>query len=262
MGNTVSRRRNGGPKRTCEYNDQDILEEHGEQLNDESAYSFNKLCALIAEMAEGDEKKFATLGNLKKITSRVVTKYRLYSESNHSLKPSVDESQVPESDAAIRQHSLESTTSSKCSYSTTSSGNETTQSRRARLSRQKTVDYSDDEDIVGFTRGESFEDHNDCPKGKHINSLHPYHDKTFSPRSEHISCSKPNTCEIDTVMNCSHDGKSINKRFMTIRDSPTASSGDAVASITEESVFSLLNDSLLDGHLEDILYSVEALWPK
>ena len=189
--------------------------------------------------------------------------------------------------APIRQHSTESSCSSRSRSSRPSHSREDlldarTRFRRTMLSRQGTVEFSDGDvtdchdtsmDISG---GSSFEQDSDAdivdPNSVLLNK--GYQETSFirdnrnvvrpktGPTYQAISNSVGDLLHKRTGFGDAVRSKSKSLSAMRRIKSETRTD-DEITPINEiEEDFNILEDKLLDGNIADILYSVEALWPK
>ena len=189
--------------------------------------------------------------------------------------------------APIRQHSTDSSCSSRSHSSKPSHSREDlldarTRFRRAMFSRQGTVEFSDGDatdfpdtsmDISG---GSSFEQDSDVdivdPNSVLLNK--GYQETSFikdngnvvrpktGPTYHAISNSVGDLLHKKTGFGDAVRNKSRSLSAMRRIKSETRTD-DEITPINEiEEDFNILEDKLLDGNIADILYSVEALWPK
>lgn len=234
--------------------------------------SYDKFIAWMIEMAENDEADLSSPAFVEHLTSvcaekhqqttaRLATSVRSIPSIRHSLD-------VPE-----RQHSLDSCSSSKYSRSTRSREdllNPKTRFRRAMLSRQSTVDYSDDSDApVDAIGGSSFDSDSDTnflnPDTILMNNIGEtsFTNRLRPPLRKNQSCTtyRNYSTSISDLLNVGSRKKS--KSLMTMRKMMSETKNDdEITPITEETVVKILDNDFLDGNMADILYSVEALWPK
>ena len=189
--------------------------------------------------------------------------------------------------APIRQHSTDSSNSSRSRYSRPSHSREDlidarARFRRAMFSRQGTVEFSDGDatdfhdtsmDISG---GSSFEHDSDVdivdPNSVLLNK--GYQETSFIKDSRDVVRPKTgityhgiSNSVGDLLHNRTGFGDTVrsnSKSLSTMRRIKSETrNDDEITPITEtEEDFNILEDKLLDGNIADILYSVEALWPK
>ncbi|WAR19229.1 hypothetical protein MAR_001067 [Mya arenaria] len=279
MGNRPSRR-NRGAKGRYGHPIGEIYEEgdHIEDIEGTEPDSYNKFLAWMIEMAENDDSDLDSPDFVEHITSVCAKKQRQFSRQfsqSQYQQPSFDcHLEVPTLELPARQHSVESTTSSKYSRSSRSKEDlldPKTRFRRTKLSRQRTVDFSDDGDITGLSGGSSFErdDYNDQSHCGDTVLLNKYTETSFMRNPKRPPLWKNNSCttysnispSLGDLLNVQSRRKS--KSLMTMRKALSETrNDDEITPITEETVVKLLDDNILDGNMADILFSVEALWPK
>lgn len=190
----------------------------------------------------------------------------------------------------LRQHSSDSSCSSRSRYSKTSRANSRsredlldprTRFRRAMFSRQGTVDYSDGEtpdfhdmDISG---GSSFEHDSDTdivdPSSVLLNK--GYRETSFikdnrrNVKTDNDITYHGISSSVGDLLHTRTGGfgdvvRNKSKSLTTMRRIKSETrNDDEITPITEtDENITILEDSLLDGNIADILFSVEALWPK
>ncbi|KAL4237352.1 hypothetical protein ACF0H5_002070 [Mactra antiquata] len=273
MGNNGSRRK--ARRLRCRYKQHDVMEDNVQRDHDQSPpqirkmeeptpESYDKLLAWMVEMAENDDGDLESPAFVEHLTTVCAEKYRTPLNTpeirkQHSL------------DVPVRQHSLESSGSSR--YSRSSRSREDlldpkNRFRRAMLSRQSTVDFSDDGEMPTISSENSFDSDNDMPNSDTM-LLQNIGETSFSDRSMRPPLRKNQSCtsyrNISTsfgdLLNSGTRKKS--KSLMTMRKMLSESRNyDEITPISEEQVVKVLGDNLLDRNMADILYSVEALWPK
>ena len=191
----------------------------------------------------------------------------------------------------LRQHSSDSSCSSRSRNSKTSRGNShsredildpRTRFRRAMLSRQGTIDVSDGEiaDInetsMDISGSSSFEHDSDTdiidPTSVLLNkncqeTSFVKHVKIPTKSDKDINYHGISSSVGDLLHNRTNFGDAArpkSKSLTTMRRIKSETrNADDITPITEaEEEYPILEDSLLDGNIADILYSVEALWPK
>lgn len=231
--------------------------------------SYHKFLALMIEMAENDDGQLDSPAFMERIMSLCAQKQRHITKMNaQSHQQSFDcHLEVPTLDVPGRQHSVESTCSSKYSRSTRSRDEQLdpkTRFRRTKLSRQKTVDYSDDGDFAGGLSGaSSFErdDYNDPVNDREPVLINELAETSFIRDTHRPPLWKNNSCttysnvspSFSDLLNVQNRRKS--KSLMTMRKTLSECRPD-------EPLVLKLDDNLLESNMADILYSVEALWPK
>ncbi|XP_045184943.2 uncharacterized protein LOC123542952 [Mercenaria mercenaria] len=231
--------------------------------------SYDKLLAWMVEMAENDEADL-TSSAVAHLTTMCADKPEQSTPPSASSALSVRQSSL---EVPVPQHSLDSSGSSH--NSDTSKCREDlshpkTKFRRAMLSRQSTIDYSDDSDahneVFGNGSIESEMDNNFVsPDSFLINSIEEtsFTNRPRPPLRKNQSCMtyRNYNANIADLLNVNSRKKS--KSLMTMRKMLSETRNDEeMAPITEETVIKVLGDDMLDGNIADILYSVEALWPK
>lgn len=225
-------------------------------------------------MAENDDADLSSPAFVEHLTTQCAEKVHQstahLAPSSRSI-PSIRQNSL---EVPVRQHSLDSSNSSR--YSRSSRSREDllhpkTRFRRAMLSRQSTVDFSDDSDAPRDTMGAgSFDSDTDTnyltPETILINDIGEtsFTNRFRPPLRKNQSCTtyRNYNTSIADLLNLSSRKKS--KSLMTMRKmlSETRNDEDIITPITEETVVKVLDDDMLDRNMADILYSVEALWPK
>ena len=221
-------------------------------------------------MAENDDADLGSPEFIEHITSACAAKQRQYRNCDRlDRQGSVDTTLTDSSRLNVpRQHSLDSSCGSKCSRSSRSREDlldAKTRFKRSTLKRQTTVDYSDDGDapIIDVSAGSSFDhDHDYDIVSPHTVLINQYSETSFSQPSFRPPLRKNQSCtsyrnlgsSLADLLNVQSKKKS--KSLGTMRND------EENKPITEESIDRLLDDNLLDSNIADILYSVEALWPK
>lgn len=172
-----------------------------------------------------------------------------------------------------RQYSLDSSCSSRNSRSSRSREDllhPKQRFRRAMLSRQSTVDYSDDSDAPGDGMGGASFDSDTDPQFSNSDTMlindigeTSFTNRLRPPLRKNQSCTtyRNYSTSIGDLLNVNSRKKS--KSLMTMRKMMSETrNDDEITPITEETVVKILDDDMLDRNMADILYSVEALWPK
>ncbi|XP_053392605.1 uncharacterized protein LOC123542939 [Mercenaria mercenaria] len=276
MGNHSSKRckrKPRGLKCRCNQPDDKLSDDERnptERFEGTTPESYEKLLAWMVEMAENDEADLTSPEFVEHLTTVCADKLDqntpLSTTSALPIRQKSLEVQAP-------QQSLDSSSSSHISE--TSKCREDllhpkTKFRRAMLSRQSTVDYSDDSDVRREVFGNgSFESDTDTkivsPDSLLINNIGEtsFTNRIRPPLRKNQSCTtyRNYNANITDLLNGSSRKKS--KSLMTIRKMLSETRNDEeIAPITEETVIKVLDDDMLDGNIADILYSVEALWPQ
>ena len=192
---------------------------------------------------------------------------------------------------SFRQHSSDSSCSSRSRYSKASHANShsredlldpRTRFRRAMLSRQGTVDFSDgeypdvNETSMDISGGSSFEHDSDtdiidpssvllnknCRETSFVKTVKLPPQTNKDGKYQGISSSVGDLLHSRTGFEDVVRNKS--KSLLTMRriKSETRNTEDITPITETEEDYNILEDSLLDGNIADILYSVETLWPK
>ncbi|XP_045184964.2 uncharacterized protein LOC123542970 [Mercenaria mercenaria] len=276
MGNHGSRRKARGLKCLYTRPDDDLSDDEHiptEDFEGITPDSYDKFLAWMVEMAENDEADLSSPAFVEHLTTVCAEKHK---QSTTQLAPSIrsipsirqNSLEVP-----VRQHSLDSSNSSR--YSRSSRSREDllhpkTRFRRAMLSRQSTVDFSDDGDIQHDpTVGGSFDSDTDTnflsPDTVMLNNIGEtsFTNRLRPPLRKNQSCTtyRNYNTSIADLLNAGSRKKS--KSLMTMRKMLSETrNDDEITPITEETVVKVLDNEMLDGNMADILYSVEALWPK
>ncbi|XP_060553578.1 uncharacterized protein LOC132714686 [Ruditapes philippinarum] len=276
MGNHSSKRKSRGLK--CRYRNPDDELSEDEQIPEDfegtTPSSYDKLLAWMVEMAENDDADISSPAFIEHLTTQCAEKVH---QSTAQLAPStrsIPSKRQNSLDVPIRQHSLDSSNGSR--YSRSSRSREDllhpkTRFRRAMLSRQSTVDFSDDSDSPRDPMGAgSFDSDTETnylsPETILINDIGEtsFTNRFRPPLRKNQSCTtyRNYNTSIADLLNVGSRKKS--KSLMTMRKmlSETRNDEEIITPITEETVVKVLDDDILDRNMADILYSVEALWPK
>lgn len=236
-----------------------------EELEEPTPESYDKLLAWMVEMAENDDSDLESPAYVEHLTTVCAEKYR-----NPSLLNAPGISKQHSLDVPIRQHSVDSTGSSR--YSRSSRSREDlldpkNRFRRAMLSRQSTVDFSDDSEAPIVSRGNSFDSDNEGSNPDTM-LIHNLGETSFSnqlrpPLRKNQSCTSYRNISTSFGDLLNSGARKKSKSLMTMRKVLSESRNyDEITPISEECVVKVLDDNLLDRNMADILYSVEALWPK
>lgn len=247
-----------------------------EDLENITPESYNKLLAWMVEMAQNEEADLGSPEFIEHITSACAAKQRNHTHSNtstrqHSLDTTLTDTRLN----VPRQHSLDSSCGSKCSRSSRSREDlldpKTRFNRSKRtLKRQETIDYSDDgEAPIDVSAGSSFDHDYDIvsPDTVLINQ-YSESETSFCPQlrpqlRKNQSCTTYRNIgsSLADLLNVNSKCKSKSLAQMGKMLSETKND-DEIRPFHEEAIAKLLDDNLLDRNMADILYSVEALWPK
>lgn len=270
MGNHSSKRKSRRPKCKYETTDDDFSEDERNPFDDLEGIqstSYDKLIAWMIEMVENEDADVSSPSFMEHLATVCAKKYRDIpsSELDHRQN-SLEVPSVP-----IRQYSLESTGSSR--YSRLSRSREDfakqkTSLRRAVLSRQSTVDYSDEGDIPGYGTGKSFDSEADVisPESYLLNNIEEtsFTNSSFRPPlRKNQSCTTYQNCHTSIANLLSIHSKRKSKSLMTMKKMLSETRNDEeITPVTKGKVEKVLDDDMLDRNIADILFSVEALWPK
>lgn len=270
MGNHGSKRKFRRPKCTYGTTDDDTQDDERnpiEDLEGTTPASYDKLIACMIEMADSDDADLSSPSFVEHLTALCAEKHHITS----TPAPSIRQNSLEVPSVPFRQHSLESSGSSRYTKSSRS-GEDLLKPRpslrRAVLSRQSTVDYSDESDIPADVMGRSFDSEPDVANPETI-LLNNMEETSFSnnlfrpPLRKNKSCTTYQNCHASLANLLSTQSKNKSKSLMTMRKLLSETrNDDEITPIAEENVMTVLDDDMLDRNIADILYSVEALWPK
>lgn len=222
----------------------------------------------MLEMAENDDADLGSPDFIEHITSACAAKQRQYMHSSGPGRQCSVDTVLADSRLNVpRQHSLDSSCGSKCSRTSRSREDlldAKTRFKRSTLKRQTTVDYSDDGDAPGdVSVGSSFDhDNEDDIVSPDTVLINQYSETSFSqtafrpPLRKNQSCTSYRNIGSSLADLLNVQSKNKSKSLMTMRND------DEIKPISEGTIAKMLDDNLLDSNIADILYSVEALWPK
>ncbi|XP_053392590.1 uncharacterized protein LOC128555126 [Mercenaria mercenaria] len=273
MGNYGSRRK--GRRLKCRYSrsedelsdDKDIPTEYFGGITPDS---YDKLLAWMVEMAENDEADLSSPAFVEHFTTVCAEKDK---QSATELAPSIrsippirqNSFEVP-----VRQHSLDSSDSSQHSRSSKSREDKLHSKprfRRAMLSRQSTFDYSDDSDAPHDGIGDCSFD-SDIDLSSNTCLISSIGETSFTkhvrpPLRKNQSCTTYQNYNASIADLLNADSRKKSKSLMTMRKMFSETKNvEEITPIIEETVVKVLDNDMLDRNMADILYSVEALWPK
>ncbi|KAK3603058.1 hypothetical protein CHS0354_015751 [Potamilus streckersoni] len=227
--------------------------------------SYDKLIAWMVEMAETDDLPVDTLDYANHMTKKV---------SHQKRRHSATENHQSSSKSAGSFRCFRSTKSAECVV------DPRTKLRRSLLTRQGTSESSGDIlDTDSAGNGAVFENlcNGSDSEGDATDPtsllLNRYRETTFikaSPltvsRHGRYKMSGMSTSVGDLLETRSFGDFLQKRKAMSLNNMKRASSDATqesfISPIKEENVISILDDDLLDGNMEDILFSVETLWPK
>lgn len=231
-------------------------------------------------MAENDDADLGSPEFIEQITSACAAKQKGMVHTNGPIQQQTFDSTLMDSRLHVpRQHSLDSSCGSKCSRSSRSREDlldAKTRFNRSKLRRQATVDYSDDGDVPISAQSSFDHDHED-ENGTDYDIVSPdtvlinqYNSETsFSRPAFRPPLRKNQSCTTYANINSSLgdllnvQSRNKSKSLMTMRKMLSETRNDEeIKPVTEEAIAKILGDNLLDRNMADILYSVEALWPK
>ncbi|XP_045187942.2 uncharacterized protein LOC123545696 [Mercenaria mercenaria] len=277
MGNRGSRCKGRGLRYRFIRPEDELFDDEQIQTEDfdgTTSDSYEKLIGWMIEMAENDQADLSSLAIVEHLTTVSAEKHK---HSTTQLAPSIrsipsihqNSYEVP-----VRQHSFDSSCSSLNSRSSRSGEvllNPKTRFRREMLSRQSTVGFSDDSEVphnrivsgsfdsdtdTNFRSPDTIMINNNIEETSFTNRLrHPLRKHQVCTTYRNYNTSFANLLNISS--------RKRSKSLMTMRKMLSETRNDEeITPTAEETVVKVLDNEMLDGNMADILYSIEALWPK